>query len=197
MWLQRPCQAGESARSSGSGRRAAAVTSACPPPKPTSSDVSPSSTMPRPPGVIGREPSTRIADHAAKASIRFSGCRHVEHVVARRRHRGVDAEMACERREREHVPAAAQQADRLLRADERLARPDRRAAPDDARFTHETARAAGVAHRLRELGAPRADQSGDDGAEHYGTHQCHRLQQRVVAAFHRPVGRERRAGSRR
>ena len=47
----------------------AVTTSALSPPNPTSAVVSPSSTMPRPPGVIGIDPSSRTSDHAAKASI--------------------------------------------------------------------------------------------------------------------------------
>src|SRR3954466_7727009 len=52
-------------------RSTAATTPARLPPKPTSTVVRPSSTSPRPPGVIGIEPSTRASDQPANASARL------------------------------------------------------------------------------------------------------------------------------
>src|SRR5215475_6599137 len=46
----------------------AATTPALLPPKPTSTDVRPTSTRPSPPGVIGREPMIRASDQPANAS---------------------------------------------------------------------------------------------------------------------------------
>ena len=119
----------------------AATTPALLPPNATSAVVSPSSTIPKPPGVIGIAPMMRTSDQAANISTRHLRGRHADGAEAEDEQQE-DGQAAGERREREHVPASRQEIDRLV-AEAREARPSPR--PPGLRrilaFAHETNRA--------------------------------------------------------
>ena len=100
----------------------AATTPALLPPNATSAVVRPSSTMPKPPGVIGIAPMMRTSDHAAKISTTStSDGRHADGPEAEHEEEE-DGQAAGERREREHMPAPREQVDGLV-AEAREARP--------------------------------------------------------------------------
>ena len=87
----------------------AATTSALLPPKPTRIPVSPTSTIPIPPGVIGSEPSRRASDHAGeRLDQAHLGGRHAAD-AERGEHHDEHRQLAGQRREGEHVPAAPEE----------------------------------------------------------------------------------------